>query len=80
MKHDSLNCQNGLSEDYSKAPSTEFPSESCLAHLITLFMFAMGHVWRDTLNTGIQLSKHEGEDEIFTCQLSPNSGGGINKA
>ena len=45
-----------LSEGSSKAQSIEFPSESCLAHLITLFMSAVGHVWRDTLNTGIQLS------------------------
>lgn len=40
---------------------------SCLAHIITLFMSAMGHVWRDTLNTGIQLSVQTWrENEIFT--------------
>lgn len=63
MKHDRLNCQNVLSEGSSRAPSIEFPPESCLAHLISLFMSAVGHVWRGTLNTGIRLSVQTSSEE-----------------
>lgn len=74
MKHDSLNFHSVLSEDHSSAldtpPPPRQPRESCLAHIITLFMSAVGHVCRDTANTGVQLSvQSRGADEIFSRSI-----------
>lgn len=51
----------------AQPPPDSQSSESCLAHIITLFMFAVGRVCRDTANTSVQLSVQTwGADEIFS--------------